>query len=129
MARDPAARPGPRQIDFLADCRARLGFDLLANTWSSVTLWALRDGPLRHGQLKESLGGIRTKVLTETLRRLEFNGLLRREERAGPTRVDYELTDLGRSLLGPIEAVGVWSQQYGDEVLAAQDRAETRAAG
>ncbi|MDJ0460935.1 helix-turn-helix domain-containing protein [Streptomyces sp. H27-C3] len=126
---EPADRPGPQQVDFLADCRARLGFDLLANTWSSVTLWALRDGPLRHGELKERIGGIRTKVLTETLRRLEFNGLLRRKAASAPTRVDYELTELGRSLLGPIEAVGVWSQQYGDEVLAAQDRAETQATG
>ncbi|HET6856805.1 MAG TPA: helix-turn-helix domain-containing protein [Streptomyces sp.] len=126
---DPATQPGPQQVDFLADCRARLGFELLANTWSSVTLWALRDGPLRHGELKERLGGIRAKVLTETLRRLETNGLLRREAASSPPRVDYELTELGRSLLGPIEVVGVWSQQYGDDVLAAQDRAETGAGG
>ncbi|GHJ99087.1 hypothetical protein SY2F82_08850 [Streptomyces sp. Y2F8-2] len=110
---------------FIADCRARLAFDLLANTWNPVVIWALREGPERPGRLRERIGGISPKVLTETLRRLEFNGLVERRARPGaPPRVDYGLTELGRSLLPPIEAFGAWAFEHGDEVMAAQERGE-----
>ncbi|MBO8186814.1 winged helix-turn-helix transcriptional regulator [Streptomyces spirodelae] len=109
---------------FLADCRARLAFDLLSNTWNAVVLWALREGPYRHGELRERIGGISSKVLTETLRRLEFNGLVERHAHAEtPPRVTYELTSLGLTLLGPIGTIGAWAFAHGDEVMAAQDRA------
>ncbi|MFC5099349.1 winged helix-turn-helix transcriptional regulator [Kibdelosporangium philippinense] len=84
---------------FLADCPARLAFDIVANTWNAVVIWALKDGPRRHGELRTQIGGISAKVLTETLRRLEEYGLVTR---------GYELTELGRTLLGPIEAMGQW---------------------
>ncbi|MET8826977.1 helix-turn-helix domain-containing protein [Streptomyces sp. NPDC004610] len=106
----------------LADCRARLAFDLLANTWNAVVLWALRDGPRRPVELRARIGGISPKVLTETLRRLEFNGLVTRHALGGaPPRVEYRLTDLGRTLLAPIGAVGEWAFEHGDAVMAAQE--------
>ncbi|MFC0600307.1 winged helix-turn-helix transcriptional regulator [Streptomyces palmae] len=115
---------------FLSDCRARLAFDLLANTWNPVVLWALRDGPQRPGELRERIGGISSKVLTETVRRLEFNGLVSRRAYAeAPPRVEYELTALGRTLLAPIDAIGAWAFEHGDEVMAAQDREDQRASG
>lgn len=114
-------------MDYLADCRTRLAFDLMANTWSSVVLWALRHGPMRPVDLRRRIGGIRPKVLTETLRKLEFNGLVTRQAlRETPPRVDYALTALGQSLLAPIEAFGQWAHDHGDEVLAAQDRHPSR---
>ncbi|MET7569939.1 helix-turn-helix domain-containing protein [Streptomyces sp. NPDC005492] len=107
---------------FLADCRARLAFDLLGNTWNCVVLWALRHGPRRPGALRGQIGGISQKVLTETLRRLEFNGLVERRSYGGsPPRVEYGLTALGRTLLDPIDAFGAWAFEHGDEVMAAQD--------
>jgi DNA-binding HxlR family transcriptional regulator len=110
-------------MDYLADCRARLAFDLLANTWNSVVVWALRQGPARPVDLRRRIGGISAKVLTETLRRLEHSGLVtRRGYRQVPPRVEYELTDLGASLLGPIEVFGEWAFRHGDEVMAAQER-------
>lgn len=110
----------------LADCRARLAFDLLANRWNAVVLWALRHGPARPVDLRARIGGISAKVLTETLRRLEYNGLVdRRAFRAAPPKVEYALTDLGATLLGPIGAFGEWAFAYGDAVLDAQDRAES----
>lgn len=108
---------------FLADCRARLAFDLMANTWNPVVLWALREGPLRSAELRRRLGGISTKVLTETVRRLEFNGLISRRDCGRAAKVEYALTDLGTSLLGPIGTFGEWAFRHGDDVLAAQDRA------
>ncbi|MFL4907364.1 winged helix-turn-helix transcriptional regulator [Streptomyces sp. MMS24-I2-30] len=108
---------------FLADCRARLAFDLLANTWNCVVLWALRDGPARPGALRVRIGGISQKVLTETLRRLECNGLVARRAYGGsPPRVEYGLTGLGRTLLAPVDALGAWAFAHGDEVTAAQER-------
>ncbi len=71
-------------------------------------------------------------MLSETLRRLQYNGLVDRcTYREAPPRVEYRLTELGESLLSPIEALGEWGFRHGDEVMAAQeehDRAEgTRA--
>ncbi|MFJ2768329.1 winged helix-turn-helix transcriptional regulator [Streptomyces sp. NPDC087300] len=112
--------------ELLADCRARLAFDLLANTWNAVLLWSLRHGPRRPRELLGMIGGISPKVLTETLRRLTYNGLVTRASYAGsPPRVEYELTALGRTLLAPIEAFGVWAHEHGDAVMAAQERADT----
>ncbi|WP_328445238.1 winged helix-turn-helix transcriptional regulator [Amycolatopsis sp. NBC_00438] len=104
-------------MDFLADCRTRLAFDLVANTWNPVVLWALRRGPRRHGELRRAIGGISAKVLTETVRRLETDGLLERRDGA------YVLTPLGETLLEPIEGFGRWAAEHGDDVVAAQNRA------
>ncbi|MEV5936373.1 helix-turn-helix domain-containing protein [Streptomyces sp. NPDC052079] len=109
---------------FLADCRARLAFDLLSHTWNAVVLHSLRDGPRRPVEIRERIGGISSKVLTETLRRLQFNGLVDRLEHSGPSRVEYRLSPLGRTFLAPIEAVGAWAFEHGDEVMAAQEAAE-----
>lgn len=103
-------------MDLLADCRTRLAFDLMANTWNPVVLWALRNGTRRHTALRREIGGISGKVLTETLRRLEGDGLVTR------AAAGYELTPLGATLLGPIEGFGRWAAEHGDAVLAAQDR-------
>ncbi len=108
-------------MDFLADCRTRLAFDLVANTWHPVVVWALRNGPRRHVDLRRTIGGISAKVLTETVRRLEFDGLVERREGA------YALTPLGKTLLGPIEGFGRWAAEHGDDVVAAQTRAERSA--
>jgi len=109
-------------MDYLADCRARMALDLLANTWHGVVLWALRHGPLRPVTLRTRIGGISDKALAETLRRLEHNGLVTRQRyREAPPRVEYALTPLGESLLGPLEALGEWADRHGDAVMAAQE--------
>ncbi|GLZ05339.1 HxlR family transcriptional regulator [Actinomadura sp. NBRC 104412] len=112
---------------YIADCQARLGFDLLGGTWTSVVLYALRERPLRPGELRERIGGISHKVLTDTLRRLEHNGLVvRRRYAEAPPRVEYELTAPGRGLLEPIFALGRWAELYADDVLRAQEAREAR---
>ncbi|WP_433477736.1 winged helix-turn-helix transcriptional regulator [Spirillospora sp. CA-142024] len=121
MAGDPMD-----ENDFIADCRTRLGLDLLSGTWTGVVVWTLRDGPLRPGEMRDRIGGISHKVLTETLRRLEQNGLVTRRRYAeAPPRVEYGLTGPGRGLIEPLSALGRWTERYADEVLDAQDRALT----
>ncbi|WP_406278694.1 winged helix-turn-helix transcriptional regulator [Embleya sp. NBC_00896] len=115
--------------EYVADCRARIGFDLLTNRWNSVVVYALADGPMRPIALRAQIGGISAKVLNETLRRLEYHGLVARHAYAeAPPRVEYELTDLGHTLLIPFRALGAWSVEHGHRVLAAQDAADTDSA-
>lgn len=109
-------------MDYLADCRARLALDLLANTWNGVVVWALRHGPQRPVTLRKRIGGISAKALNETLRRLEHSGLIIRQAyREAPPRVEYRLTELGEALLDPLETLGAWAHEHGDAVVAAQD--------
>ena len=113
---------GSRDV-FLADCPGRLTVELLADKWTAVVLTGLREGPVRHGELIDMIGGISRKVLTHTLRRLESRGLVRRHAYAEvPPRVEYELTPLGATLIDPIHVLTEWARANGDAVLEAQDR-------
>ncbi len=86
--------------------------DLLANKWSALAIGALEDGPQRNGQLKRRLEGISPKVLSQTLKRLEDHGLLTRTVYPEvPARVEYELTDLGRSSARPLKELRDWVEQ------------------
>ncbi|MET4927135.1 winged helix-turn-helix transcriptional regulator [Streptomyces sp. PSRA5] len=110
------------QVQGLADRRARPAFDLLSNTWNAVVLRAPRHGPRRPVQLRERIGGISSKVLTETPRRLRFNGPAERHARPGaPPRVEYRLTTAGLTSLTPIGVFGAWAFEHGGEVMAAQE--------
>ncbi|ONI75175.1 transcriptional regulator [Actinosynnema sp. ALI-1.44] len=110
---------------FLADCPARMVVDLIADKWTVVVLAGLSEGPVRHGALIEMIGGgISRKVLTQTLRRLEAHGLVRRNAYAeAPPRVEYELTPLGATLIDPIHTLTEWARTHGEEVLDALDSA------
>lgn len=111
--------------DLVADCRVRAATDLFAHTWDPVVVSALRAGALRRRELRAAIGGLSDKALTEALGRLLGNGLVERTRFAqAPPRVEYGLTPLGESLVnGPMIALGKWITEYGDELLAAQERA------
>ncbi len=120
--------------ELVADCRVRTGTDLLAHRWDPVALAALRPGPCRRAALRDAIGGISDKALTETLRRLRDAGLVERRAYAeAPPRVEYGLTALGASLVdGPLAALGRWAAEHGDELLAAREAAaaaQARGAG
>jgi DNA-binding HxlR family transcriptional regulator len=107
---------------FLADCPGRLAIELIADKWTAVVLYGLSKGPVRHGDLVELIGGISRKMLTQTLRRLESRGLVRRHAYAEvPPRVEYELTSLGATLIDPIHVLTEWARANGDAVLDALD--------
>jgi DNA-binding HxlR family transcriptional regulator len=107
---------------FLADCPARLALELIADKWTAVVLYGLSKGPVRHGELVGLIGDISRKVLTQTLRRLEAHGLVRRHAYAEvPPRVEYELTPLGATLIDPIHVLTEWARAHGDAVLDALD--------
>ncbi|MFF7098376.1 winged helix-turn-helix transcriptional regulator [Streptomyces rubradiris] len=119
---------GPGDL-FLADCPARLAVELIADKWTVVVLAGLSKGPVRHGELIELIGGISRKMLTQTLRRLEAHGLIRRHAYAEvPPRVEYELTALGATLIEPIHMLAEWARANGDAMLNALDEDPKRVA-
>ncbi len=105
------------------DCPSRVVFGRIGERWSMFVILALADGTLRFTQLRARVGVVTPKVLTETLRALESDGLVeRRSYPDSPPRVEYSLTPLGRSLLEPIQAMRVWAEAHVPEVLASRER-------
>src|SRR5215813_1471796 len=92
--------------------------DLVFSRWTTPVLWALNEsGALRFVELERRLGTITAKVLTQRLRQLERDGLVRRHYHPEiPPRVEYEITELGRSLSTVFAALGEWSAAHLAEV-------------
>ncbi|MCW2307473.1 winged helix-turn-helix transcriptional regulator [Rhodobium gokarnense] len=111
-------------IRHTADCmKASQVLSRIAGKWSVLVIMLLRAHPLRFSELKRGIEGISQRMLTLTLRNLERDGLVTRTVTPSiPPRVDYELTDLGHSLAGPIEAVGTWAFRNMSRIEAAQAR-------
>jgi DNA-binding HxlR family transcriptional regulator len=87
--------------------------ELLSNKWRITILHLLRNEPLRTSELQNAITEISPKVLTQTLRGLERDGLIRREvHTVVPPRVEYSLTNMGRSLLKPLEELCHWAQAH-----------------
>jgi DNA-binding HxlR family transcriptional regulator len=92
------------------------------NKWTTLVVIALGRGSLRFGDLRALVDGVSAKVLTETLRDLERDGLVARQVYAEmPPRVEYELTELGCTLHMPLQALGLWAEAHTEEVLAARE--------
>lgn len=107
-----------------ASCPSRTVLHRIGARWTIFIVTALADGPMRFSELKAHIQGITPKVLTESLRALEADGLVVRVDYdQNPPRVEYALTDLGRSLWEPLQAVRAWAEHHVPEILSAQERA------
>jgi DNA-binding HxlR family transcriptional regulator len=111
---------------FLADCPTRLAVEIISDKWAALVLFGLSQQPRRHGELADLIGGISRKVLTQTLRRLQQYGLVERHEQA-PRQVEYSLTDLGQTLIDPIEVLSTWARDHGEAVTDFQEAAQGQA--
>ena len=110
---------------FIDGCPTRQVLATIGDKWSALLINALARGPQRHGQLRVTVAGVSQKMLTQTLRTLERDGLVTRTVTASvPVRVDYELTPLGVSLLPVLKALKDWSETHIEQVLAARERFE-----
>jgi len=106
---------------FSATCPSRQSLARIANKWTAMIVILLHERPRRFGELHTEVEGISKKVLVDTLRALERDGMLdRATDGDGVTR--YRLTDLGRTLHEPLLALQRWAQQHVEQVLDAQDR-------
>lgn len=95
------------------NCKTHRGLALIADQWTMLVIVALREDTKRFSQLHAHIEGISKKMLTQTLRALERDGLVKRVVYPViPPVVEYSLTPLGQTLRKPIEALQTWSEQY-----------------
>lgn len=117
------SRPIVAPDAFVAECPARELLDRLSDKWVSLVMVALAPGSLRFGELHRRIDGVSQKMLTQTLRNLQRDGLLTRTlTPTVPLRTDYELTELGRTLLSVVAAIKDWAETYINDVQQARDR-------
>ena len=106
---------------YVAECPSRQVLDALSDKWVTLVLTALCGEPRRYSELSRTIAGVSQKMLTQTLRTLERDGLITRTITASvPVRVDYELTSLGRTLLPVVRAIKDWSESHIAEIHAAR---------
>lgn len=113
----PATCPAVREV-----------LNRVGDKWSVLVIALLGERSRRFSELRRSIEGISQRMLTLTLRGLERDGLVSRTLHASvPPRVDYELTELGRTLLEPILALTAWAESHRHEIQAARERYDARA--
>ena len=95
----------------------------IGDKWTVLVVGALSLGPIRYNQIRRVVEGISQRMLTLTLKSLEQDGLVSRTVYpTNPPRVDYELTDLGRTLIVPLRAVHNWAMEHQPAMLAAREK-------
>jgi DNA-binding HxlR family transcriptional regulator len=104
-------------------CESRQALDRIADKWTCLVVYALLNGPLRHGELRRTIEGISQKMLTQTLRSMEADGLVKRTVvDVIPPHVEYSLTELGQTLSEPLVAICRWAMNHLSEMQAARQR-------
>ena len=108
-------------------CPSRAVLDRIADKWTALIIYTLADGTRRYGEMQRAIGGISQKMLTQTLRSLEDDGLVARKVYAVvPPMVEYTLTPLGRTLIEPLRAVCAWAEVHLPELLNNRKRAQKK---
>lgn len=119
-ARIPTVDPLAPNV-FAADCPTRQMLDRIGDKWTVLVVQVLDQGPMRFNGLKRRIGGVSQKMLAQTLRHLERDGLVSRHVFATtPVTVEYALTPLGRTLVGALTPLIVWSEGMIGEVETAR---------
>ncbi len=112
---------------FQASCLSRQVLGLIADQWTPLVIYALEDGTMRFGQLLKRIDGISKKMLTQTLRTMERNGLVQRVVYpVVPPVVEYSLTPLGQTLTESMNALRVWAYGHLQEVAQARTTYDQR---
>ena len=112
---------------FAKECASRVVLDRIGDRWTVLLVIALADGALRFSQLRSKVEGITPKVLTQTLRALERDGLLTRKVFAEvPPRVEYQLTALGEGLMEPVCGLVSWLQAHWPAIRGSRERFDAR---
>lgn len=107
---------------YSGDCPTRQVLDRISDKWTALIMGVLEEGTMRFSDLKRRIGGISQKMLTQTLRNLERDGLITRTVHAEvPPRVEYTLTPLGETLTEALATIRHWSESNIDAVIEAQE--------
>lgn len=122
---EPELTSQPNVLD--QNCESRQTLDRVADKWSALVVYALVHGPRRHGELKRTIEGISQKMLTQTLRSMERDGLVtRRVIDRVPPHVEYHLTALGETLTQPLVTICEWSMNHLPQVHHARAQFDAR---
>lgn len=109
-------------------CPSRLVLDRIADKWTALVIQILARGTMRYAELQRTIGDISQKMLTQTLRSLERDGLVvRKVHPVVPPKVEYSLTRLGRTLIDPLQALCRWSEKHLAELQGNRARAKAKA--
>jgi DNA-binding HxlR family transcriptional regulator len=108
---------------YSADCPTRQILDRVGDKWAVLILLLLRQQPLRFNRLRREIEGISQKMLSQVLKSLERDGLIRRRAIATvPVTVEYSITPLGVTLAAAVDPLRDWAESHLKEVLASQRR-------
>jgi DNA-binding HxlR family transcriptional regulator len=119
LQRDQARRP--------YGCAVEVTLAVMGGKWKPVILYQLLGGPRRFGELRKTVGGATQRSLTLQLRELETDGIVHRQVFAEvPPRVEYSLTEYGRTLAPVLDAMKAWGQSFRDRVEGTAAAADTR---
>lgn len=127
-ARDLVSPGKPRAVappanPYSAQCPTRIVLDRIADKWTVLALGLLSRQPLRFNQLRREIEGMTQKVLSQTLKGLERDGLVSRKATATvPVTVEYSITPLGRTLAASVDALRLWAQEHIGDVTKARRR-------
>ncbi len=123
-------KPGSNEDEWREDCAPRRVLGLFSTKWTSMILHAmhkLHAGQVRTGVLERSLPGISKKMLTQTLKEMEYSGLLTRHVHSTrPPAVEYRLTELGQRFIEPVEMLYAWARDNADALDALKARSASK---
>lgn len=106
---------------YASDCPTRQILDRIGDKWTALVIGLLEEDTMRFSQIKKRIGGISQKMLTQTLRNLERDGLVTRTVYAEiPPRVEYTLTPLGETLVEPLTVIRKWAENNINQVVESQ---------
>ena len=109
------------------NCPTRLILDRIADKWTVLIIGQLSSGTFRFNELKRSIPGITQKMLTQTLKGLERDGIVIREIYATiPPKVEYTLTKMGKSLINVVEAIREWAESHIKNILQSQTKYDSK---
>lgn len=118
--------PKPADV-FDADCPSRDVLELVGSKWSMLVICTLKNGPVRTGELRRTISGISQKMLTQTLRELERNGIIDRiDHKEVPPRVEYKLTEVGHSVGRLMKQMEHWIIDHYDYIMSSQQRYDSQ---
>ena len=125
----PAAPASPCSWNsYAGTCPTRLILDRIADKWAVLLLGLLAKGPRRFNQLRREIEGISQKMLSQSLKSLERDGLISRKATATvPVTVEYTITPLGGTLAATVDTLRVWAETHIEQVLTAQQRYDAAA--
>src|SRR5664279_2774026 len=108
---------------YAGTCPTRLVLDRIADKWAVLVLGLLGDGPIRFNRLRRQIEGISQKMLSQTLKSLERDGLVSRKATPTvPVTVEYSITPLGETLSATVDGLRIWAETHIEKVLVAQQQ-------